>query len=208
MRPALLKNTMFWVFRTSYFNPIFVIQKATNMKVTILDYSFNYTWTTGCAKVQVFNHEIEFEFSFEAAVTAAIELGIIEQPDDRDKDRVGYEFPAWSATVRQSFDYAKRIQYTANNSILGELSGTYFAEQIVSRLALQSDDVREAIQAEITAIACCDLPANILSAEDLATYFANSEEYTGVFDCVNWDHVSQHKIASLRTENKLIEKLL
>ena len=178
------------------------------MQLTINDYDLAFSASGGWAKVEIFGKEIRFDFLQTDAITAAIELDIINQPDDRDDDRIGYEKPLFSATARESFDYAKRIQYQFNFEALREFSGTEFAEQIVSRLALQSAEVREVVQAEITSIACCDLHASIFSAEDLATYFATREEYVGLFDCVNWEHVSQHKKLSLRTENKLVEKLL
>ncbi len=185
------------------------------MKIQINDYDLAFSASGGWAKVEIFGKEIRFDFLQTDAITAAIELGIINQPDDRDDDRIGYEKPLFSATARESFGYTKRIQYQFNFEALREFSGTDFAEQIVTRLALQSDEGKEVIQAQATSIACCDCPSSIVAPGAIRAWFMDNQ-----FDfmwnlsplkqyCpVDWDHVSQHKIASLRTENKLVENLL
>lgn len=178
------------------------------MQLTINDYDLAFSAAHGWAKVEIFGKEIRFDFLQTDAITAAIELEIINQPDDRDDDRIGYEKPLFSATARESFDYAKRIQYQFNFEALRELSGTDFAEQIVTRLAWQSLEVREVIQAEATSIACCDCPANITDYKSIMEWFAHNGYEDFLCGLVNWDHVSQHKIASLRTENKLVQKLI
>lgn len=176
----------------------------------IKDYDLAFSASGGWAKVEIFGKEIRFDFLQTDAITAAIELGIINQPDDRDDDRIGYEKPLFSATARESFDYAKRIQYQFNFEALREFSGTGFAEQIVSKLALQSAEVREVIQAEATSIACCDCPAHIVGPTGIEVWMEENNHYFWVNgeNLVNWDHVSQYKIASLRTENELVEKPL
>lgn len=176
------------------------------MQLKINDYDLTFSAAHGWAKVEIFGKEIRFDFLQTDAITAAIELGIINQPDDRDDDRIGYEKPLFSATARESFDYAKRIQYQFNFEALRELSGTDFAEQIVTCLALQSSEVREVIQAEATSIACCDIPANITDPADIK-YHVLKQGFQREIP-VDWEHVSQHKIASLRIENKLVEKLI
>ena len=174
--------------------------------IQINDYDLAFSASGGWAKVEIFGKEIRFDFLQTDAITAAIELGIINQPDDRDDDRIGYEKPLFSATARESFDYAKRIQYQFNFEALREISGTDFAEQIASRLAWQNEEVKEVIQAEATAICCCDCPPEKTNELQLKIWWAAN--YNIPLDCVNWEHVSQHKTASLRTENRLVEKLL
>jgi len=176
------------------------------MKIQINDYDLAFSASGGWAKVEIFGKKVRFDFLQTDAITAAIELDIINQPDDRDDDRIGYEKPLFSATARESFDYAKRIQYQFNFEALRELSGTDFAEQIVTSLALQSEEVREVIQAEATSIACCDIPASITDPADIK-YHVLKQGFTKEIP-VDWHSVSLHKIASLRTENKLVEKLL
>lgn len=176
--------------------------------IQINDYDLAFSASGGWAKVEIFGKEIRFDFLQTDAITAAIELGIINKPDDRDDDRIGYEKPLFIATTRESFDYAKRIQYQFNFEALRELSGTDFAEQIVSKLAFQSPEGREVIQSEATSIACCDCPSNITDHKSIMEWFAHNGHEEFLCNIVNWDYVSQHKIASLRTENKLVEKLL
>jgi hypothetical protein len=141
------------------------------MKVTINDYDLAFSASGGWAKVEIFGKEIRFDFLQVDAITAAIELGIINQPDDRDGDRIGYEKQLFSATARESFDYAKRIQYQFNFEALREFSATDFAEQIVSRLALQSNEVREVIQAEAQQIALSKCPAGFIEVDQLEHWF-------------------------------------
>ena len=133
----------------------------------INDYDLAFSAAHGWAKVETSGKETRFDFKQYDAVSAAIELGFIEQPDDRDEDRIGYEKPLFSATVRQSFDYAKRIKYQFNFEALREFSGTEFAEQIVSHLALQAPEVREVIQAEAERIALHECPASIVDSSDI-----------------------------------------
>jgi hypothetical protein len=186
-------------------------------QITILDYDLTSAPSKGWAKVGLFGQYVdgeysgsmvEFQFAQYDAVTAAIELEFMEQPDDRDEGRVGYENPLFSATCRESLDYAKRIKYTDNIFVLNEFSCTDFAEQIVRRLALQAPSVREVIQAEATSIACCDSPSSIVSESDLMEWFADNNHQDFLCGIVDWKAVSQHKKAGLRTENKIVEKLL
>lgn len=159
-------------------------------QISILDYDLTATASGGWAKVGLFGQlidgeysgqKVEFQFTQEDAVTAAIEMGFLEQPDDRDKDRVGYENPAWSATVRESFDYAKRIQYQTNTEAMREFSGTDFAEQIVRRLTLQAPEVREVIQAEALRIALAECPMGMVETKDLIPWFdSKHQEFFGM----------------------------
>ena len=179
------------------------------MQLTINDYNFDSaTANQGWAQVEIFGKTVEFNFSCYDAVTAAIELGYIEQPDDRDQVRIGYENPAFSATVRELLASDVRVSYQQNNHLLSDFYATEFGLQIITRLALQSRDVREVIQAEATSLACCDCPANITDYKSIMEWFANNGYEEFLCGLVNWDHVSQHKIASFRTENKLVQKLI
>ena len=162
---------------------------------------------TGFAKVEIFGREVEFIFSNEDAVITGIELGIINQPDDSDHTRIGYAKPYFSATVYENVGFEKGILYIDNQAVLADYEATEYGEQIITRLALQSSEVREVIQAEATSIACCDCPAYITHPVQLIEWF-RIERKEFLADIVNWEHVSQHKIASLRTENKLVEKLI
>lgn len=177
------------------------------MQLKINDYSFNsMTARTGFAKVEIFGREVEFIFSDEDAVIAGIELGIINQPDDSDHTRIGYAKPYFSATVYDNVGFEKGIQYTDNQVVLADYEATEYGEQIVTRLAFQSRDVREVIQAEATSIACCDIPANITDPADIKHHVLKQGFQREI--PVDWEQVSQHKIASLRTENKLLAKLI
>lgn len=175
-------------------------------QINIQDYTFDSIIPGhGWAKVKLFGKSVEFNFTRYDAVTAGIELGLVEQPEDRDCDRIGYEKPMYSRTVLDA-EPTWRVFYTQNEEILSELSGTDFAEQIVSHLALQSSEVREAIQAEATSIACCDIAPGITDPADIK-YHVLKQGFQREIP-VDWEKVSQHKKLSLRTENKLVEKLL
>lgn len=177
------------------------------MQLTINDYNFDSaTANQGWAQVEIFGKTVEFNFSCYDAVTAAIDLRYIEQPDDRDQVRIGYENPAFSATVRELLASDVRVSYQQNNHLLSDFYATEFGLQIITRIALQSSEVREVIQAEATSIACCDIPANITDPADIK-YHVLKQGFQREIP-VDWEQVSQHKIASLRTENKLVEKLI
>ena len=185
-------------------------------QIKIHDYKlcgFGNAW----AYITIFGHDLNLEFTKYDAITAAIELGFMEEPTDRDEKRVGYEKTAFSAVVREVWPWEQRVQYQENDAYLFEFGGSIQGEQIITRLALQSSEVREVVQAEATSIACCDCPANIIDPKEiekwmivndhLFEYLPDSKSHTSV-KLVNWEHVSQHKIASLRTENKLLVKLI
>jgi hypothetical protein len=187
---------MFWVFTTLILGLIFVLSNTQNqltMQLTINDYDLAFSASGGWAKVEIFGKEIRFDFLQADAINAAIELGIINQPDDRDDDRIGYEKQLFSATARESFDYAKRIQYQFNFEALREFSGTDFAEQIVSRLALQSNEVREVIQDEAERIALHECPAVTVDYKEIMEWFAHNRHEVFLCGVVNWDKISYHK---------------
>lgn len=131
-----------------------------NAQIHIEDYDLTATAKQGWAKVGLFgsleNGEytggatVDFQFTHHDAIVAGIELGHIPQPDSTDdlNHRIGYENPAFSATVRDVLGYEKTTQHQDYHEVLREFSGTDFAEQIVRRLALQAPAVREVIQAE------------------------------------------------------------
>lgn len=176
-------------------------------QITIQDYDLTATASQGWGKVAVFGREVEFHFSRYNAVTAAIELGYLEQPDDRDGYRVGYEKPVFSAVVRESFDYAKRIQYQSNTEVLRELSGTQFAEDIVSRLALQAPEVREVIQAEALNEVLRNAPANAVELDDVARHL-QSRFPKELFEAVDLAAISDYiKHAWYQAEQETLNSL-
>ena len=167
------------------------------MKIQINDYSFNsMVARTGFAKVEIFGRNVEFIFSDEDAVIAGIELDLIPQPDDSDHTRIGYAKPYFSATVYENVGFEKGIQYIDNQTVLADYEATEYGEQIVSRLAIQSAEVREAIQAEATSIACCNIAPGITDPADIKYHVLKLGFQRDI--PVDWEHVSQHKIASLR----------
>lgn len=177
------------------------------MQLSINDYNFDSASANqGWAQVEIFGKVVEFNFLCYDAVTAAIELGIIEQPDDRDQMRIGYENPAFSATVRELLASGCSVLYQQNNHVLSDFYATEFGLKIVSDLALQSPEVREVIQAEATSIACCDLPGSIIDPADIKYNVLKQGFPSDV--AVDWEVVSQHKKAGLRIENKIVEQLL
>jgi hypothetical protein len=109
----------------------------------VYDYSFQNSANSG-AIIQVDSERPEpnmfsFLFTNYDAVAAGIELGIIPQPEDMDKIRIGYEHPAFSATVRaDNGNY--RMQYYALYEVLKELSSEE-AEAIVLSLASQHPEI-------------------------------------------------------------------
>ena len=113
----------------------------------IYDYSFQNN-TNSSAIVQIDSERPEpnmfpFFFTNYDAVVAGIELGIIPQPEDMDKSRIGYEHPAFSATVRaDNGNY--RMQYYGFYEVLKELSGDE-AEAIVLNLAMQQPEISNQI---------------------------------------------------------------
>jgi len=84
--------------------------------------------------VEVNGPRYQVKFSGYDAVTAAIELGYVNQPDDRDQDRIGYEHPAFSATCREVLECS--VEYWTNEEILESLTSDQ-AEAGVARLAEQ-----------------------------------------------------------------------
>jgi hypothetical protein len=182
------------------------------VKIKIEDYSLISTITarTGFAKVEIFGREVEFIFSDEDAIIAGNELGLIEEPDDSDHTCIGYAKPYFSATVYENVGFEKGIQYVDNQNVLADYNATEYGEQIALHLALQSKEVREAIQSEATSIACCDCPPHIVGAIGIEAWMEENNYFfwANGTNLVDWEAVSQHKIAGLRTENKLVEKLL
>jgi hypothetical protein len=137
---------MFWVcFDKNSRRKLQYNLKQTTME--IYDYSFQNSAYSG-AIVQVDSERPEpnmfsFLFTNYDAVVAGIELGIIPQPEDMDKSRIGYEHPAFSATVRE--DTGKyRMQYYALYEVLKELSSEE-AEAIVLSLASQHPEISNQI---------------------------------------------------------------
>ncbi len=176
-------------------------------QINIQDYTFDsITPSHGWAKVELFGKSVEFNFTRYDAVTAGIELGHIQEPDDRDQKQIRYNHPAFSATVREAAEYGSIMFDVDNLEALREVGHTGYGLEIVTRLALQNEDIKEIIQAEATAICCCDCPANKVGELELKVWW--SANYNIPLDCINWEHVSQHKKLSIRTENKLVEKLL
>jgi hypothetical protein len=112
----------------------------------VYDYSFEIS-ANSSAIVQVDNARPEpnmfpFFFSNYDAVVAGIELGIIPQLEDIDKTRIGYEHPAFSASVRDTGNY--RMQYYTLHEVLKELSGEE-SELIVLNLAMQQPEISNQI---------------------------------------------------------------
>jgi hypothetical protein len=113
----------------------------------IIDYSFEIG-ANSSAIVQVNNSRPEpntfaFFFTNYDAVVAGIELGIIPQPEDMDKTRIGYEHPAFSASVRMD-NGNFRMQYYPLYEVLKELSGEE-SEMIVLNLAMQQPEISNQI---------------------------------------------------------------
>jgi len=113
----------------------------------IYDYSFQNGANSG-AIIQVDSERPEpnmfsFLFANYDAVVAGIELGIIPQPEDIDKSRIGYEHPAFSATVREDTGNY-RMQYYTLYEVLEELSSEE-AEAIVLNLASQQPEISNQI---------------------------------------------------------------
>lgn len=113
----------------------------------VYDYSFESS-TNSSAIVQVDNNRPEpntfpFFFTNYDAVVAGIELGIIQQPEDMDKTRIGYEHPAFSACVRMD-NGNYRMQYYPLYKVLKELSGEE-SELIVLNLAMQQPEISNQI---------------------------------------------------------------
>jgi hypothetical protein len=117
----------------------------------VYDYSFENS-TNSSAIVQIDNNRPDpnmfpFFFTNYDAVVAGIELGIIPQPEDTDKARIGYEHPAFSASVRMD-NGNYRMQYYGLHEVLKELSGEE-AELIVLNLAMQQPEISNQILAEL-----------------------------------------------------------
>ena len=121
------------------------------MKLSIYDYSFE-NGTNSSAVVQV-NTEtpnpntFSFTFNNYDAVVAGIELGIIPQPEDMDKTRIGYEHPAFSASVREDTGNY-RMQYYPLIEVLKELSSDE-SEAIIRNLAMQQEEISQLILQEL-----------------------------------------------------------
>ena len=181
-------------------------------QIQVLDYTLlsSLSPRVGWAKVSLFGKEVEFSFFDEDAVVAGIDLGFIPQSEDSDHTRVGYAKPHFSATVYEQVGLEKGILYQDNQDVLSDYNATEYGEQIVRRLALQAPEVREVIQAEATSIACCDIHSSLISFSEIVTeMWSKHEEFMTVFcAAIDWKLVSQHKKAGLRTENKIVEKLL
>ena len=176
-----------------------------SIQIKIHDYKF-CGFSEPWAYVTIFDQDLNLQFTKYDAITAAMELGFMEEPTDRDEKRVGYEKTAFSATAREVWPWEQRVNYQENDAYLFEFGGSIQGEQIITRLAWQNEDVKEIIQAEATAICCCDCPPEKTNELQLKIWWAAN--YDIPLDCINWEHVSQHKKLSLRTENKLVEKLL
>jgi hypothetical protein len=118
----------------------------------VYDYSFQIGLATSSAIVQVDNARPEpnmfpFFFTNYDVVVAGIELGIIPQPEDMDKTRIGYEHPAFSASVRaDNGNY--RMQYYQMYEVLKELSGEE-SEAIILHLAMQQPEISNQILQEL-----------------------------------------------------------
>ncbi|WP_395652674.1 hypothetical protein [Brevundimonas sp.] len=117
----------------------------------IYDYRFQDGANSG-AIIQVDSERPEpnmfsFLFTNYDAVVSGIELGIIPQPEDMDKSRIGYEHPAFSATVRAD-NGSYRMQYYPLYEVLKELSGEE-AEAIALSLAAQQPEISNQILAEL-----------------------------------------------------------
>jgi len=120
------------------------------MKISIYDYDFSGKFCT--AIVQVNSNRPDpnmFPIAFSAyeAVVAGIELGIIPQPEDLDKDRIGYEHPAFSTTVREDTGNY-RMQYYPLIEVLKELSSDE-TEAIIRNLAMQREEISQLVMQEL-----------------------------------------------------------
>lgn len=163
------------------------------MQLKIHDYKLTGIGRMAWAYVEVFGKDINIEFTKYDAITAAIELGFMEEPTDRDETRVGYEKTAFSATVREVWPWEHRVAYQDNDTYLSELSGTDFAEQIVIRLALQSTEVREVIQVEAHRIALAECPVGMVDAIDLKKWFeVFHKEISSTGSAVNYAEISEY----------------
>lgn len=159
--------------------------------IKIIDYKFSGFGPNAWAYVEIFGEPVNIEYSKYDAITAAIELGLMEEPTDRDRTRVGYEKTAFSATVREVWPWEQRVQYVDNDTYLCEFEGTDFAEQIVSRLALQAPEVREVIQAEAERIALHECPAEKVEELQLKVWW--SANFQIPLNCIDWKQISDHK---------------
>ena len=121
------------------------------MEISIYDYSFE-NGTNSSAVIQVNTERPEpntfpIVFSNYEAVVAGVELGIIPQPEDLDNTRIGYEHPAFSASVREDTgDY--RIQYYSLIEVLRELSSDE-TEAIIRNLAMQREEISQLVMQEL-----------------------------------------------------------
>jgi len=117
------------------------------MTLTIYDYSFEIG-VNSAAIIQVNTERPEpnifpIVFSNYEAVVAGIELGIIPQPEDMDKDRIGYEHPAFSASVREDTGNY-RMQYYPLIEVLKDLSIDE-TEAIIRNLSMQREEISQLI---------------------------------------------------------------
>ena len=116
------------------------------MTLTIYDYDFQSNYSTAIVQVNSARPDANtfpIAFSCYQAVVAGIELGIIPQPEDIDKTRIGYEHPAFSASVREDTGNY-RMQYYPLIEVLKELSSDE-TEAIIRNLAMQREEIIQLI---------------------------------------------------------------
>jgi len=120
------------------------------MKITIYDYDFSGKFCTAIVQIDSTRPDANtfpISFSNYAAVVAGIELGIIPQPEDMDYARIGYEHPAFSATVREDTGNY-RMQYYPLIEVLKELSSDE-TEAIIRNLAMQREEISQIVMQEL-----------------------------------------------------------
>jgi len=147
------KNTILRVLEGIFNISIFVkeIKTKQHMNISIYDYSFEIG-VNSAAMIQVNTKRPEpnifpIVFSNYDAVVSGIELGIIPHPEDMDKDRIGYEHPAFSASVREDTGNY-RMQYYPLIEVLKELSIDE-TEAIIRNLAMQREEISQLVIQEL-----------------------------------------------------------
>jgi hypothetical protein len=120
------------------------------MHLSIYDYDFQANYSTAIVQVDSARPDpnmFPIAFTSYEAIVAGIELGIIPQPEDMDKDRIGYEHPAFSASVREDTGNY-RMQYYPLIEVLEELSIDE-TEAIIRNLAMQREEISQIVMQEL-----------------------------------------------------------
>ena len=120
------------------------------MTITIYDYDFQANYSTAIVQVNSARPDANtfpIAFSCYEAVVAGIELGIIPQPEEIDNTRIGYEHPAFSASVREDTGNY-RMQYYPLIEVLKDLSIDE-TEAIIRNLAMQREEISQLVMQEL-----------------------------------------------------------